>query len=259
MKSSKKFKLTLMILICVLIILVGFIGIYSKKGNLYKNILPEYLLASDLKGATTLEFEVDNSVDTKYYDKDGNEVESTEVTEENKKNYKKEEIPVNAEENLTEDNYKKVIDIMEERLSFLQTNQYRLDLDKKTGKILLTYEDDYPDDIKSFLPMKGKLELVDSKTEDVILTYSDFTKAEATYAAKDGKEYTEYTTYINLKLNKTGLEKINNIDKYKTTIEDTNENEEDAETTTNSFKIIFDSEQITEVSYDDILLNNKTL
>ena len=43
---------SVMILICVLISLIGFLGIYSKVGNSYKNILPEYELASDLKGST---------------------------------------------------------------------------------------------------------------------------------------------------------------------------------------------------------------
>ena len=260
MKNSKKLKLTLMILICVLIILVGFVGIYSKKGNLYKNKLPEYLLATDLRGATVLEFEVDDSVDTKYYDNEGNEVDSSKITEENEKDYKKEEIPVNAKENLTEDNYKKVINIMKERLSFLRADQYRLDLDKNTGRIVLTFEDDYPDDIKSFLKMEGKLELVDSKTEEVILTYTDFTKAEATYAAADGIEATDYMLYITLKLNNSGIEKINNIDKYKVTSESEKNTESDEEaSTTNKFKIMFDSEQIAEVSYEDILLNKNSL
>ena len=91
MKNSKKLKLTLMILVCVLIILVGFLGIYSKKGNSYKNILPKYELASDLTGSTILEFEVDDSTNTKYYDKDGKEVDSSKVTEKNEKDYKKED------------------------------------------------------------------------------------------------------------------------------------------------------------------------
>jgi hypothetical protein len=70
-KNSKKLKLILMILICVLIILVGVIGIYTKTGILYKNIIPKYTLASDIKGSTILEFEVDNSKETVYLDKDG--------------------------------------------------------------------------------------------------------------------------------------------------------------------------------------------
>lgn len=269
MKNSKRLKLTLMILICVLIILVGFLGIYAKKGNLYKNILPEYLFASDIKGATILQFKVDDSKNTIYYDKDGNKVDSEEVTEENEKDYKKEEVPVNAEENLTKDNYKKVVSIMNKRLELLNADQYRLDLDEETGNILLTFEDDYPDDVKSFLQMVGKLEIVDSTTEEVILSYNDFNSAEAQYASLEQG----YEAHINLKLNKSGLEKIKDIDKYKTVVEDneqevTNEveSEEDLdvdsqteETTENKFKIMFDSEQIKEVTYDDIVLNNKTL
>lgn len=254
MKSSKKLKLTLMILICALIILIGFVGIYLKKGNSYKNILPNYELTSDLKGSTILELEVDDSTETIYYDKDGNEVDSSDVTEDNEDDYTKEEVPVNTEENLTKENYEKVIDIMKQRLSFLKADQYKLDLDKKSGKIILTFEDDYPDDIKSFIKMEGKLEFVDSTTEDVILSHNDFSKAEATYAALDDGSY---NVYINLKLNKSGLEKINDIDKYKTT--ETSEGEDETDTTENKAQLLFDGEEIAEVSYDKILLNNKTL
>lgn len=251
MKNSKKMKLVLMILICVMIILIGFVGIYLKQSNSYKNILPKYELASDLKGSTLLELEVDDSTETIYYDKDGKEVDSTKVTEENKKNYTKKEKAVNAEENLNKENYQKVAKIMEERLEFLQTNQYRVDLDEKTGKIVLAFNDDYPDDIESILPMEGKFELVDKNTEEIILNYNDFNFAETTYATLDDGSY---VVYINLKLNKSGVEKINNIDKYKATAD-----EEKDETKVNNFKIKFDSEEIAEVSYDDMLLINKTL
>lgn len=251
MKNSKKLKLTLMILICVLIILIGFLGIYLKKGISYKNILPKYELASDLIGSTVLEIEVDDSTNTKYYDKDGNEVDSTEITEENEKDYKKEEIPVNAKESLTEENYEKVVSIMKQRLNFLKADQYKIDLDKKSGKIVLTYEDDYPDDIVSFIQMEGKLDLVDSTTEEIVLTYSDFSKVETEYAALDNGSY---TVYLNFKLNESGLDKINNIDKYKT-ISDSETDDDNV----NKGKITFDGEEIAEVSYNDFLLRGKSL
>lgn len=251
MKNSKKLKLTLMILICTLIILIGFLGIYFKRGNSYKNILPEYKLASDLTGSTILEFEIDDSTNTKYYDRDGKEVASTEVTEKNEKDYKKEEIPVNAKENLTEENYEKVVSIMKQRLNFLKADQYKIDLDKKSGKIVLTFEDDYPDDIKLFLQMEGKLEIVDSTTEEVVLTYTDFTKAQTDYAVLDNGKY---VVYLNFKLNEFGLDKINNIDKYKAVID--SESNQDKE---NKGKILFDGELIEEVSYNDFLLKGKTL
>ena len=100
MKSSKKLKLTLMILICVLIILIGIVGIYQKKGNSYKDVMPKYEFASDLEGSTVLEFEVDKGTNTIYLDTDGKEVDSSEVTEKNEKDYTKKEVLVNEEESL---------------------------------------------------------------------------------------------------------------------------------------------------------------
>lgn len=250
MKKSKIMKLILIVLICVLIILVGFVGVYSKKLNTYKNNLPEYQLASDLKGSTVLEFEVDDTIETIYYDKEGKKVDSSTVTDENKEEYTQEEKAINEKESLTVENYKQVVEIMKERLKFLKTDQYKLDLDEKTGKIVLTFEDAYPDDIKSILPMEGKFELVDSNTEDVIISYTDFNSAEATYASVEEG----YTTYINVKLNASGIEKTNNIDKYKTTTDS-----ESGETTTNKLKVMFDDDEVAEVSYDNILLTGKTL
>ena len=169
MKNTDKLKLILIILICVLVILFGFIGAYKKQGNLYKNILKDYKFASDIKGSTVMEFEVDDSVNTKYYDADGNEVEADSIEEGQEENYTTTEIPVNQEEELTVENYEKTVKIMKKRLSFLKADQYKIDLDKNTGKIVLTIDDDYIEDIENLLPLEGKLQLIDSKTEDVIL------------------------------------------------------------------------------------------
>lgn len=249
MKTRKRLKLTLMILICILISLVGFIGIYTKETNRYSNILPSYQLASDLKGATILELEVDDTTETVYYDSEGNEVESTEVTDENKDEYTSEDVKVNPEDVLTEENYEKTVKILKDRLEFLQADQYSLDLDKKTGKIVLTFEDDYPEDIESILPMEGKLELVDSNTSDVLLDYIDVKSAEATYASTENG----YTVYLTLKLTDEGVNKINNIEGYKKSTDD------NGEVTTNNFKVEFDGEQLEEVSFDDMVLTGKTL
>lgn len=249
MKIRRRLKLTLMILICILISLVGFIGIYTKQLNSYSNILPSYQLASDLKGSTILELEVDDSTETIYYDAEGNEVDSTEITDENEAEYTSEEVKVNPDENLTKENYDATLKILKERLEFLQADQYSLDLDETTGKIVLTFEDDYPEDIESILPMEGKLELVDSNTSDVILDYTDVKSAEATYASTENG----YTVYINLKLEDTGIDKINNIEGYK------NSTDDNGEVTTNNFTVEFDEEELEEVSYDDMVLTGKTL
>ena len=211
MNTNKKLKLLLIVLICILVILIGFFGIYKREGNAYKNLVPDFLLSSDLKGSTTLELEVDKSTNKEYYDKDGNKVDSSTVTDENKDEYTEKEVQVNDEEQLNQKNYEKVVKIIEKRLKFLSTDQYRIDLDKTSGKIIITFEDEYADDIKSIVPLEGNLELIDETTEDVVLNYADFKSAEATYASLDEG----YTIYLNLKLNDNGIEKIKNIDKYK--------------------------------------------
>lgn len=252
MNTNKKLKLLLIVLVCILVILIGFFGIYKREGNAYKNLVPDFLLSSDLKGSTTLELEVDKSTNKEYNDKDGNKVDSSTVTDENKDEYTEKEVPVNDEEQLNQENYEKVVKIIEKRLKFLSTDQYRIDLDKTSGKIIITFEDEYADDIKSIVPLEGSLELIDETTEDVVLNYTDFKSAEATYASLDEG----YTIYLNLKLNDNGIEKIKNIDKYKNTKETTEEGEESTES---KLKVMFDTDQVASVSYDDILLTGSTL
>lgn len=250
MKNRRNLKMVLMILICIVISLVGLIGIYSKNANIYSNKLPRYQLASDLKGETILELEVDDSTNTVYYDAEGKEVDSSEVTDENKNQYTSKEEKVNQDENLTTKNYEQTLQILKERLKFLKADQYKVDLDKNTGKVVLSFEDQYPEDIESILPMEGKLELIDSKTSDVIITNEDIKSAEATYAATDNNQY---TIYLNLKLNNSGIEKINHIEGYK------NSTDDNGEVTTNNFKVEFDKDELKEVSYDNMLLTGKTL
>lgn len=252
MKNSKKLKLILEILICILIFLIGTVGVYTKSSNMYVNQFPHiYTLASDVVGSTVIEFTPDDSKETVYYDKDGKTVEASTITDENKKNYESSEIPVNAEENLNVVNYEKSLEIMKKRLKLLNADQYNINVDEKTGTILLSIEDEYLSDIESILPMEGRLYLQDSKTEDIILDYTDFKSAEASYASLT----TEYRTYISFKLNESGLDKINNIEKYKIK----EQAEEGEETEDSSIIVMFDKDKIAETSYDDILLNGKTL
>jgi len=251
-KNSKKLKLILQILICILIILIGIVGVYTKSSNMYKNQFPHtYTLGSDINGITVIEFSPDDTVETIYYDKDGNEVDSSKVTEKNEKDYEKKEIPANDKENLNVSNYEKSLEIMEERLELLSADQYQISVDGETGIISLSVEDDYLEDIESILSMEARLYLMDSKTEDIILDYSDFKSAEASYASLT----LEYRTYISLKLNEAGLEKVNNFNKYKT-VETT---EEGKEAEASSIIVMFDGDKVSEISYNDILLNGKTL
>lgn len=264
MKNNKKLKLILMILICIVIILIGFVGIYARRSNSYKNILPNFSLASDIKGTTVIELEVDNSNKTIYYDEDGKKVDSSEVDDE--ANYEKEEVPVNEQENLNKENYNKTLKIMKKRLELLAADQFYLDLDEKTGKIILNVEDDYIEDIESILPMEGKFQIIDSDTDEVIIDYSDFKSAEATYAGLDDG----YNTYINLKLNDSGVNKLTDLfekinQNENTEQEDTEEDAEQEDTeqeedyTYREVKVMFDSDEICEIYYSEMELNGRTL
>lgn len=251
MKNSKKLKLILRILICILITLLGTVGIYTKQTNEYKNLLPHtYTLGSDINGITAIQFKPDDSKNTVYYDKDGNEVDSTKITKENEKDYEKKETPINKEENLNSANFITSLNIMKKRLDFFDVEQYQIDLDEKTGTIYFNVEDKYLEDKLAFILTVGSLQLIDSNTGDIIIDHTNFKTVEATYASLR----TQVITYFNFKLNDSGIEKINNIDKYKAV-----KTEEDKQSKESSIIVMFDSEKIAEVSYEDILLTGKTL
>ena len=261
MKKTKILKTILITLICISIILMGFIGIYVKDKNKYSNKLNEFNLASDLKGTTVIELEVDDTVDTTYYDKDGNKVEVSDDNTDTSE-YTKEEKKVNPEENLTLENYNKTVNIIKERLNFLGTEQYSVDLDKKTGKIFVSFESKYKSDVESFLPMEGNLQIKDNKTNDIILDNTDFNNSEVTYASTEKG----YTVFYNFRLNKSGIEKMNNLDKYKNQSESNEENtdddtqqQEEQEKEEIKASILFDEEQISEVTYDDFVITGKNL
>ena len=115
MKTTKIIKLIFTIAVSIFIILVGVVGIYEKKNAIYQSLLPNYAFAPDLKGSIELEFDVDTTTNTVYYDEEGNKVDSDTVTDENKGKYTAKEEAVNAAEVLTETNYQKTVNILEQR------------------------------------------------------------------------------------------------------------------------------------------------
>ena len=175
MKKIKTLKLILITLICTAIIFAGFFGIYVKEKNTYNDKTGEIILASDLKGITVIELEVDDTVNTIYYDEDGKEVELED--EEDTSKYTKKEQPVNEQADYNLENYEKTAKILEKRLGFLGIEQYSVDLDRNTGKIFVSFDSKYSEDIESILPMEGKLQVKDSITGDIILDYTDFNNA----------------------------------------------------------------------------------
>ena len=130
LKKGNAVKVVLIISIIVLILLISFVGIYVKKTNKYENIIPNYNLGMDLGQKRVITLKVNSGKKTIIYDKDGKEVSSIPEGED-ESNYKKEEVIINPEEKLTEENYKKAKNIIEERLKKVKVDGYSIKYSKE--------------------------------------------------------------------------------------------------------------------------------
>ena len=84
--KNRTLKTILTILVIILISLISFMGIFVKDKNRMKNILPDYELGMDFKGGRVFNIKPDETVNTKYYDSEGKEVESSSIDESKKMN-----------------------------------------------------------------------------------------------------------------------------------------------------------------------------
>lgn len=229
MKKFRGMKKTLIILTIILLSIISFVGIYVKDKNQIKNIMPEYLLARDLKGYRRIELNVSEEIkETINYDEEGNVIpeDAVEVTV-----HRVEEKRVNENEILTEENYEKVKEILEKRLKIMQVNNYDIRQDKTNGNIILELpEDSNTDRVVGQLSLQGKFEIVDNETNEVLMTNDDLKSVQAGY----GTTSTGATSiFININFNEEGTEKFKSITNtyVETQIEDdntTNETEEHA-------------------------------
>lgn len=269
MKKYKGMKLTLIILTIILLSMISFIGIYVQEKNQMVNIMPNYLLARDLKGHRRVELKVsDEVVETIKYDADGNVIPegTTEIAVS-----RVEEKKINANEVLNEENYEKVKDIVEKRLKLMQVTDYIIRKDKENGTIILELpEDSNTDRVIGQLSIQGKFEIVDNDTNEVLMTNNDIKSVEAGY----GTTQTGATAvFININFNKEGTEKFKNItntyvqtivEKEETEVanETTNEvateetvNEEKQETVTKKIAIKIDGSKLLTTYFDKEVSN----
>ena len=128
MKLDKGLKIALIILLVILLTLVSFGGLYIQKKNLMSNLLKDFKLGMDLNGGRVVTIEVDKTVNTIYYDKDGK------VVTEEAKDGTKEEVPVNKDETLTKENYLQTKKIIEKRLSDFGVSEYIIRQNEEQAK-----------------------------------------------------------------------------------------------------------------------------
>lgn len=231
MKLNQKLKLVLIIAIIILLSMIGFVGIYVQNRNTFDNVLPEYLLGMELKGYRKIVLNLSSDTKTVNYDSEGNEIAENDTETEVASS---EEKLVNDESITTKENYKKVKEIIEQRLNKMNVQEYYVRQDLNNGNVVVQIpEDEKTDSVVSQLQLQGKFEIVDNETNEVLMTNDDIKKVQAGYGT------TSYGTsvYLSIEFNKEGKEKFKNItNTYVEVVEET-ENEENTESTTKTKEI----------------------
>lgn len=256
MKLQKIITIVTVTLLVIIISAASFLGIYKKEEYKVSNTVPDYILGMEFANSRIVNFDVDETVEsTTIYDKDGNEVterqEGVEYTEEN--GYTIVENKVNSDEKLTQDNFKLSKKILKDRLNVLGTDEYNIKQNSSNGDIQIEMtEDDNTDTIISNLAQRGAFELTDSETNEVLLNNSYIDKCDVVYGQTD----TGNTVYLQIKFNKDGKKKLQEISqKYvSTTTQVANEEGELEDTTdTKEVAIVFDGETYRTTYFGDTI------
>ena len=188
-------KILTIILLIILVSMIGFFGIYKQNKNQMSNIIKDYSYAMNLKGARTIKLKV-----------------NTEVSDESK----------------NEENYNKSKEIIEKRLKSLKVQEYNINLNTKTGEIIVEIpEDSNTDTIVSNLNTIGKFEIIDSNTKEVLLDNSNIKSSNVLYNnATSGT-----TVYLEIEFDKDGKNKLEEISKTYVDSEENNTTSEENNTT----------------------------
>ncbi len=229
-------KILTIILLIILVSMIGFFGIYKQNKNQMSNIIKDYSYAMNLKGARTIKLKV-----------------NTEVSDESK----------------NEENYNKSKEIIEKRLKSLKVQEYNINLNTKTGEIIVEIpEDSNTDTIVSNLNTIGKFEIIDSNTKEVLLDNSNIKSSNVLYNnATSGT-----TVYLEIEFDKDGKNKLEEISKTyvdseenNTTSEENNATSEEntaeetktEDSTKKQITMKIDDEEIMTTSFDEPITTGK--
>ena len=256
MKLNQKLKLTLVILIVILLSIIGFAGIYVQNKNIMNNILPDYLLSMDLKGYRRIELKMSSDSTTVKYDAEGKEIDENDKETQVASTQEKK---TNEDSVKTEENYKKVKEIIKTRLEKLNVEEFNIRQAKDSENIIVEIpENENTDTVVSQLQLQGKFEIVDKDTNEVLMTNDDVEKVEAGY----GSTSSGTVVFLNIKFNKEGKEKFKNI--TNTYVENSanteNQNTEETETTTQEksakeITIKIDDSELLSTHFDEEISN----
>lgn len=239
---NRRLKITLTILLIILLSIISFAGLFMQKGKNMINMLPEYQLGMDLKGHRAITTVVNDEKETKYYDKDGKEVDK-EVKDGSKK-----EIPVNSEEILTRDNYIKTKELIEQRMEELNVSEYLIRLNENDGTIATQLPEDSMTDVASqFLYSQGRFTIEDEEGQ-VLLDNSNLKNAQVGYSNQTNGT----TVYLSFEFNEDSIEKLKEISNTYVTSKD-----EEVNDTSKKISINIDGSSLLSTSFDEEIKDGK--
>ncbi len=241
--KNNTLKIILAILVIILISLISFVGIFVKDKNRMKNILPDYELGMNLTGGRVFNIKIDDTVNTEYYDKDGNKVDASSIEEGKEDEYTKKEVPVNANELLNDDNFEKAKKIVEDRLIMLGVTEYEIRKDSVAGEIYVTIpENKYTDTIISQMTTRADFKIIDTDDKQELLTKDRIKDVKVGY----GNTSTGTAIFLNIQFDKEGTDKLREISqKYiSTTDEEGNETKKQVD-------LVLDEETLLSTYFDE--------
>lgn len=241
--KNNTLKIILSILVIILISLISFIGIFVKDKNRMKNILPDYVLGMDFAGGRVFNIKIDDTVNTEYYDKDGNKVDTSSIEEGKDDEYTKKEVPVNAKELLNDDNFERAKKIVEDRLIMLGVTEYEVRKNSSTGEIYVTIpENKYTDTIISQMTTRAEFKIIDTQDKHELLTKDKIKDVKVGY----GNTGTGTTVFLNIQFNKEGTEKLREISQNYVSTKDEEGNE-----TKKQVDLVLDEETLLSTYFDE--------
>lgn len=211
----KNVKITTIILAIILVVLVGFCGVYVKTQNRVEDKVKEYSFGRELDGERLIELKISN----------GSEEGTTAPNP----------------EDLTVENYETVKKTIEKRLESLRVEDYTISLNKEDGTIRVELpEDDKTDDLAYYLIASGKVQLKEKDTDTELLSDSMVKKAQYTYKTSSDGAYQVYLELILTKDGQAKIEEISNdyavlateIDEIESTSDSVDESTDEEETAT---------------------------
>lgn len=221
MKAQKKLNIVLIVLTIILISVISFGGIFYQEKNKMVDKIPSYVLGTDLTGYRKITLEV------------------------------KEDAEENTEEQKNYDNFIKSASIIKRRLKAMEVNEFTVRCHEGTGQIEITIpENDETEYILSDITQKGKFEIKDDTSKEVLMNNDDIrnVKVETMQTSYN----TSKSVYMSINFNSKGTKTFKDITtNYKNVISNdivsnTEGNEVENTDTTNITNETLDGENTTQ-------------